>query len=264
VLTLQVVGGAEALGRPARHDDRPRSSGAPLHILLQALYEQARWHAARREPSVVTGTGAAASAVTAVRWCARCSGGRARHDRARAERQGLTWGAEGDERLKLVLARWTIAMVYALQAHLRRGYDLRAALSVRALPAQNIRRCWSVPPAMLGRARTRACHDVMCSSHQAPSFQVPSFQATMLVADVLRIARSNTTSSATAPTSGCAIRSTSASSMEARQLEDLEGEYLMGSKNTVCHGIARSAPRTRTLSCCTRAPCPRAMLPWRG
>jgi len=34
-----VVGGAEALGRPARHDDRPRPSGAALHILLQALYE---------------------------------------------------------------------------------------------------------------------------------------------------------------------------------------------------------------------------------
>jgi len=24
----------------------------------------------------------------------------------------------------------------------------------------------------------------------------------------------------------------------------------MGSKNTLCHGIARSAPQTRTLSCC--------------
>ena len=51
--------------------------------------------------------------------------------RACAATQGLTWGAEGDERLKLVVARWTIAMVYALQAHLRAGYDLQAALQVR-------------------------------------------------------------------------------------------------------------------------------------
>ena len=36
--TLQVVGGAEALGRPARHDDRPRPSGAALYNLLQAHY----------------------------------------------------------------------------------------------------------------------------------------------------------------------------------------------------------------------------------
>ncbi|KAK9825471.1 hypothetical protein WJX81_006786 [Elliptochloris bilobata] len=43
-------------------------------------------------------------------------------------RQGLTWGAEKDERLKLVVARWTIAMVFALQAHLRSEYDLQAAL----------------------------------------------------------------------------------------------------------------------------------------
>lgn len=30
--------------------------------------------------------------------------------------QALTWGAEEDGRLKLVAARWTIAMVFALQA----------------------------------------------------------------------------------------------------------------------------------------------------
>lgn len=52
--------------------------------------------------------------------------------RACAATQGLTWGAEGDERLKLLVARWTIAMVYALQAHLRQGYNLQAALQVRA------------------------------------------------------------------------------------------------------------------------------------
>ena len=53
--------------------------------------------------------------------------------RACAAAQGLTWGAEGDEALKLAVARWTIAMVYALQAHLRQGYDLQAALQVRGV-----------------------------------------------------------------------------------------------------------------------------------
>jgi len=113
--------------------------------------------------------------VTAVRWCDPCSGGRARPDRARAEGQGLTWGDEGDERLKLVLARWTIAMVYALQAHLRRGYDLRAALSVRAPACAEHKMISERSSCRAGRACSRACHDVMCSFHQAPSFKVPSF-----------------------------------------------------------------------------------------
>ena len=49
--------------------------------------------------------------------------------------QTYTWGAPEDGPLKERIARWTIAIVYALKMHLRRGDQVPDALRVSCLSA---------------------------------------------------------------------------------------------------------------------------------